>query len=294
MKEQIQKENREILGRLARFLNESARMISADMVAELARGCGFSEHEAYGMLLSAAIGLETDQNPHHRVLWNTYLPKILHRLSIDTYLNDPYLKAIRMPEKRHGRWRLGMSEYLPYEAFVSNDVLSSGDGRLYPQIGYFTECYRYPVVYENGREWMLITPNEIETMREPIAFSRGRVLTFGLGLGYFAFMASRKDSVQSLTVVERDQDVISLFREIILPQFPYPEKIEIICDDAFAFAEREMGKGKYDVVFCDLWHDVSDGLALYHRMKAYEKHSPESRFFYWIEKTMLCYESDLL
>ena len=88
MKEQIQKENREILGRLARFLNESARMISADMVAELARGCGFSEHEAYGMLLSAAIGLETDQNPHHRVLWNTYLPKILHRLSIDTYLND--------------------------------------------------------------------------------------------------------------------------------------------------------------------------------------------------------------
>jgi hypothetical protein len=270
------------------------RFITEELVCELVKECGFSEKEAYSMLLAAAIGLEIDENPHDRALWSTYLPHILRPLDVDTYRADPYLRTIRIPERTLGAWRLGRADYLPYEAFVCDDFRISENGRVYPQIGYFKRAYSYPVVYQNEREWMLITPNEIETMREPIAASRGRVLTFGLGLGYFAFMASRKKEVEQVTVVERDPDVIRLFRELILPQFRFREKLRIVCDDAFSFAENEMQKGSYDVVFTDLWHDVGDGLPLYRRMRSYEDRLPQSRFLYWIEKTMRCYEKEML
>ncbi len=290
----IAEENRELLRRLSLYLNDSPRFVTGELVSELAADCGFSEEEAYSMLLAAAIDLEIDENPHDREIWNTYLPHMLRPLATEPYLSDPYLRTVRIPKRTLGAWRLDEAEYLPYEAFVCDDLRTSPQGRVYPQIGYFRETYRYPAVYQNGREWMLITPNEIETMREPIARSQGRVLTFGLGLGYFAFMTSRKAEVESVTVVERDPDVIRLFRELILPQFEHFEKIRIVCDDAFSYAETQMGKEGFDVVFCDLWHDVSDGLPLYRRMKALEGRSPKSKFLYWIEKSMRCYEAKLI
>lgn len=73
---------------------------------------------------------------------------------------------------------------------------------------------------EDGQEWMAIKPNEIETMRQPIARAAGQVVAFGLGMGYYAFMVSEKPEVKTLTIVERDENVIALFREHILPQFP--------------------------------------------------------------------------
>lgn len=39
---------------------------------------------------------------------------------------------------------------------------------------------------EDGQEWMAIKPNEIETMRQPIARAAGQVVAFGLGMGYYA------------------------------------------------------------------------------------------------------------
>ena len=53
--------------------------------------------------------------------------------------------------------------------------------------------------------------------------------------------------------------------------------------------QKHMIPGKYDFVFTDLWHDVSDGIDMYLKMKEYEKQSPDSVFTYWIEKSILCY-----
>ena len=55
---------------------------------------------------------------------------------------------------------------------------------------------------------MLVTPNEVHTMKADIEKAHGKVLTYGLGLGYFPFMTSRKEEVTSVTVVERSSDVI--------------------------------------------------------------------------------------
>ena len=43
---------------------------------------------------------------------------------------------------------------------------------------------------------MSLKPNEIETMEQPIENANGNILVYGLGLGYFAFMASQKNSVK--------------------------------------------------------------------------------------------------
>ena len=55
--------------------------------------------------------------------------------------------------------------------------------------------------------------------------AHGRVLTFGLGLGYFTYHAAENPEVESVTVVDISPDVIALFKEQILPQFPHKEKV---------------------------------------------------------------------
>ena len=163
------------------------------------------------------------------------------------------------------------------------------DGRVIPQIGFFEEDYPYPAVLEGGREWMTLMPNETNTTKPALDVARGKVLTYGLGLGYFAYMASIKDEVTSVTVVERSEDAIALFKEHILPQFPDPQKVTVVHSDAFEFAEKQMENGAYDMVFTDLWHDPSDGVELYLKMKKYENKLPNAHFVYWIEKTLKLY-----
>ena len=131
---------------------------------------------------------------------------------------------------------------------------------------------------------MLITPNEIETMKSPIEKAFGDVATYGLGLGYFAFMASEKETVSSVTVVERDEKVIRLFEEHILPQFPHKNKIRIVNEDALVYAQ---GENRHDFVFADIWHDPSDGCDLYLKLKACEREGVA--YEYWIENTLKLY-----
>ena len=102
-------------------------------------------------------------------------------------------------------------------------------------------------------------------------------------------MVSEKESVSSVTIVERDKNAISLFRDIILPQMPRKDKINIICDDAFYFAETRLADSDFDFVFADIWHDPSDGVPAYKRLKETEKYLPSADFSYWIEKTLKCY-----
>ena len=186
-----------------------------------------------------------------------------------------------------GAFELGYASYRPYELFVADDLRAYPDGAVLPVLGYFTRPFAYPVLTENGREWMTATPNEINTIRPMAEAAHGRVLTLGLGLGYFAFHALLNPRVERVTAVERSADAIRLFRERILPAFPRPERLTILQADAFAAAPALYRSGQYDFVFADLWHDAADGLPMYERLKHMEVPGPEYR--YWIEKTLEFY-----
>ena len=232
-------------------------------------------------------------------------PRMLHQLDAAACANDPYARALRAAASREtnapetladasreanaaaGAFELGYASYRPYELFVADDLRAYPDGAVLPVLGYFTQPFAYPVLTENGREWMTAAPNEINTIRPAAEAAHGRVLTLGLGLGYFAFHALLNPRVERVTAVERSSDAIRLFRARILPAFPRPERLTILQADAFAAAPALYQSGKYDFVFADLWHDAADGLPMYERLKRMEVPGPEYR--YWIEKTLEFY-----
>ena len=170
---------------------------------------------------------------------------------------------------------------------IAGDMILADDLREIPPLGFFTESFRFPAILENGNEWMTLTPVDVDTCTEAINEAHGKVVTFGLGLGYYAYMVSRKSEVQSITVIERSDEAIALFERYILPQFEHPEKVRIIKSDAFAYAKEEMPKEKYDVAFVDIWRDGSDGAEAYRRMRPLEKLSPRTKFIYWIENFII-------
>lgn len=275
----IHQDNETILARLSGYLCADARAITPEALAEMT-ALGLSDVEAYMHLLAAWLELPAP-------LWRRYLPRMLRRLDPADYLTDPCLQAIRHTAGTVGPIALGEDRYAPCELFVADDFVTDGDGRVYPQLGWFREEFRFPALMERGRIWMTVTPNEINTIRPCAQAVHGRVLAYGLGLGYFVFHALLNPRVTGVTVVERSGDMIDLFRRCLLPCFPRQADLRIVQADAFDYAARTAPGEGYDCVFTDLWHDAGDGLPLYRRMKALEVPGP--RYFYWIEKTLRAY-----
>ena len=267
-------------------LNLAPTIIDGETVGELARDCNISRAEAFAHYLAAIANI--DAAGADRVFFQYWLLPSIHELETAAYTQDDYFQKIRVPAIKQGKWELKEEELKPYEAFVCNDFIVTADRRMIPQIGFFREHYPFPAVLENGREWMTLLPNEMVTSYPAIHAAHGRVLTFGLGLGFFAYHAAEKENVERVTVVDISPDVIDLFRTHILPQFPHKEKVELICADAFDFAEHQMG-GNFDFVVADIWHDAGDGCDLYLRMKEYQPRFPEIDFTFWLEDTLKCY-----
>ena len=272
--------NLRVLQIMSMALSGWARQIDAADVQTLARECGVDEREAVIQRFAAQCGVE-DREKIER-----YFRPSIGKADADAFLSNPYLQTIRFTPKTRGRWKLDTLRYQPYELFVRDELLILPDGREIPRLGYFDREIAYPAVLEDGREWMTVTPNEIATMEEAVQHARGHVVAMGLGLGYFAFRASEKPEVSRVTVVERDPDVIALFKEEVLPQFPNGAKIVVEQEDAFAFAEKRLPSLGADFVFVDLWHDTADGAELYLRMKKLERRT-SAPFAYWIELSIL-------
>ncbi|MEF2967730.1 hypothetical protein V3851_18015 [Paenibacillus sp. M1] len=286
--DKVNRENAKVFALLSHYLNNASDFINAEEIKDIA-DYGVTYEYAFTAILTAAFGLDIVDHTEDKELFNNYFSKMVHRLEVGEYYNNPYYKNIKIPTVNIGNSELKYEKYKPFEGFVCDDILRTPEGRQIPQIGFFDTEFRYPAVLENGRIWMTITPNEIETMKEAVDRASGNVLTYGLGLGYYAYMVSEKDDVASITVVDSNQDVIDLFKKYILPQFKYAHKVKLVKADAFEYAQTGMPQGKFDFVFTDLWHDVSDGIDLYLKMKKFEKLCPDTAFAYWIEKSILCY-----
>ncbi len=284
----IKEDNYKIFDLTSRYLIYESSFITKEKIEEILE-CGVSTEYAFITLLTAYFGLDIIKNVEDKYLFNNYLSKMVYQLDTNVYYNNPFYKNIKIPNVKIGNCELKYGKYEAYEGFVCNDIIRLKDGRQSPQLGFFETEFTFPTVLENDRLWMSITPNEIATMKEPIDRAFGNILTLGLGLGYYAYMISEKNNVKNLTVVENNDNIINLFKRYILPQFKNAQKIKIIKADAFEYAEKYMLKQKYDFVFVDLWHDVSDGMEMYLKLKEYEIGNPKTEFAYWIEKSIRCY-----
>ena len=284
--EHIRKYNSDLMQLFSLYLNLMPRAITPDMVQDLAADCHISSEEAFAQLFAALMGV--DAGGEGRVFFQCWIRPALHLLDPAPFRTDAYFENVKIGDVSFGKWELKTEMLAAFEPFVCNDPVVTKEGRMIPQIGFFEELFPFPAVLEKGREWMTLQPNEITTAAPALAAAHGRVLTFGLGLGYFVYHAAQKEDVTSVTAVDISPDVIALFKKHILPQIPNRHKINLVCRDAFAFADEEMA-GNFDFVFADIWHDAGDGRELYLKMKEYEKKHAVIQFTYWLEDTIRCY-----
>ena len=225
---------------------------------------GLSEKEAILEVLYDFYHLE--HNDENDDVMDKYIANNLKKLEEKEYLDNPYVQNIKANAKL-GKYQLRNIEYEPYQLFAYDDIYLDGY-KEYSRIGYFTSKFLYLALTEGNNVWMSLNPNEIETMKPYIKKGKGNVLVLGLGMGYVSYMMSLKDEVKSITIIEKDKEIIELFKKALLPQFVNKNKIKIIEDDAISYLNKN---NKYDYIFADLWHDPEDGLSLFVQLKRINK-----------------------
>ncbi|MBN2075906.1 MAG: class I SAM-dependent methyltransferase, partial [Dehalococcoidales bacterium] len=107
--------------------------------------------------------------------------------------------------------------------------------------------YTVVTLTENGNTWMTDNPFEVESSLGAIEGARGDVLIGGLGIGLLPTLM--KDKVDSIDIVELNQEVIDLvFHQVAT------EKTQIIHDDICHYL-TSTGK-RYDFICVDIWSDT--------------------------------------
>jgi hypothetical protein len=100
-------------------------------------------------------------------------------------------------------------------------------------------------LYENENRWMVAGEDNRSIYKEMYAcydMAYGKILLTGLGFGMLAMWLSEKKSVESVTVVEKNKEIIDFFNK-----YNFNKKINIILDDA-NFYKSDI---EYDCVFLD-------------------------------------------
>ena len=222
---------------------------------------GLSEKEAMMQMFTKAFDIDYELDENKEVM-DAYILNNLKKLDSREYLDNEYVKTNKARGK-YKKYALKYIDYEPYQLFAYDDISLDGD-KENSRIGYFDHKFSYLALTEGNNIWMSLNPNEIETMKPYIKKTKGDVLVLGLGMGYVPFMMALKPEVKSITIVEKDPDIISLFNSLIYPSFKNKEKIKIVEGDAIDYVRKQ---NKYDYIFADLWHSPDDGLSLFVQLK---------------------------
>ena len=222
------------------------------------------------------------KDSENRYYFESRIKPAFKKLDNADYDTNYYRRVIHPKPFKNNKYELTYLTFGPNHCFPYDDIEIKENYVELSKIGYFSKDYKYLAVLKNGVVWMSTDPNEINTMKQSIDEATGRVVAFGLGLGYFPIMAANKDTVSEVVVVEKDQTIIDIFKKHILPQFPKQNKIVIIHDDAFDYIKQL----KCDYLYIDIWHNPEDGLPLYLRFKKVLK-DKSFKVSYWLEKSIL-------
>jgi len=109
---------------------------------------------------------------------------------------------------------------------------------------------RYVRLHINSELVMSDTHLEKISNSSFVTHANGNILIAGLGIGLIIKNILNKNNIQSITIVEKYQDVI----DIVSPKF-IDSRITNICDDIYNWKPN---KGtRYDTLYFDIWSDIS-------------------------------------
>lgn len=265
------------------YLNDYSRLTNSDDITNVLIKNIAIENAFYETMLQK-MNINKNDKEFKLISKNSHLEKV-NLLNTKDYENNPYYQLIKNLNLKDDNWIINNQYYEAYEGFVYDEIkVDPTNYSEYTPIGFFNEKFIYPAIIEDDLIWMSIIPHEINTMKEAINNAYGNVLVIGLGLGYFAFMVSKKENVKSVTIIEKDQKVINMFTQNLLPIFKNKNKIKIIHDDAFVYLNSGF---HYDYLFFDIYHNVGDGFSLYLKAKNYENKQVANLYDYWIETSLI-------
>lgn len=248
--------------------------------------------------------LELDLNDEYTLTkLNDYEVSNIKELEIKDYINDRYYLDIKPKEvkikMKDNSYHLYYKYYKPFNYFLYDEIkVKDKDYKEINSLGYFNTPFKYLVLDKNDETWMSIIPHEINTMKEDISKIKGNIVVYGLGLGYFIYLASLKEDVNKIIVIEKDIEIINIFNKYLLPLFnnKSKDKIIILNDDAFSFNETKLVNNKYianniliNYCYIDIYHNPLDALSSYIRFIRNESKNSNITYLYWIEDSIICY-----
>lgn len=248
--------------------------------------------------------LELDLNDEYTLTkLNDYEVSNIKELDIKDYINDRYYLDIKPKEvkikMKDNSYHLYYKYYKPFNYFLYDEIkVKDKDYKEINSLGYFNTPFKYLVLDKNDETWMSIIPHEINTMKEDISKIKGNIVVCGLGLGYFIYLASLKEDINKIIVIEKDIEIINIFNKYLLPLFnnKSKDKIIILNDDAFSFNETKLVNNKYianniliDYCYIDIYHNPLDALSSYIRFIRNESKNSNITYLYWIEDSIICY-----
>ena len=242
---------------------------------------GKTEKEAVFTALMDYFGIDNEDEESIE-LANKYIFENLKENNPKDYTNNPYVKLVNPKSFKANGYELSYLKYAPYQVFADDEIITTDyPYEEYYNLGYFKSEFKYLALLKNDEIWMSVNPNEINTMEPFVNDAHGKVLVLGLGMGYIAYMMAIKDNVKSVTVVEKDINIINLFKQHIAPLLN-TNKIKIVHDDAIRYVENNKG---FDYIFADLWHNPEDGIPMYLQLENIAKSNKE-KINYWLEPSL--------
>lgn len=234
---------------------------------------------------------------------NEYEVSNIKELDIKDYINDKYYLDIKPKEVKikmnNNSYHLYYKYYKPFNYFLYDEIkVKDKDYKEINSLGYFNTPFKYLVLDKNDETWMSIIPHEINTMKEDISKIKGNIVVYGLGLGYFIYLASLKEDVNKVIVIEKDIEIINIFNKYLLPLFNKrsKDKIIILNVDAFSFNETKLVNNKditnnilINYCYIDIYHNPLDALSSYIRFIKTESKNSDITYLYWIEDSIICY-----
>ena len=280
----INNENLILINSLIDYLKTMPDQIDGKTLDNV-KASGVSELYAYASLLNSYMGLD-------ELFIDRYLVNMLSKDSITKYLNDPFYQKMDIEKQIVGRFDIDYSFIEEYELFAMDEIDKYLDGRIYPQIGYFDDYLKCLTIFERGKVLYRFSPLVVNACIIPLDQINGKVACFGLGNGYFAYMAHLKNEVSDVTIYEADDDLIEVFNKCMLPKFDYPDKVRIIKEDPFLFLKNKTSKLHVNYAFINSYQDLRSGVKDYPKFKKLEAIRPKIKYLYYLEQSILNYPKE--
>jgi hypothetical protein len=138
-----------------------------------------------------------------------------------------------------GTWRLDRLERVPQTGYFQ-DVLGDGEHWL---------------LCSADEAWMSVSQVEVESHAPHLALAHGHVVLMGAGLGLALWNVLQSPAVTSVTMVEREPDVIELLRRAAdLDAWPGRDRLEVVLTDAMTYRPAAGA----DYLYVDIWPMTGD------------------------------------